>query len=333
MTSVSIKKREVTEKEAALWTARLETGTLTATEQRELSDWLEINPDHVWLLSRYRELCAQLRTQLPMLTDEAELDEFIEDVAVRNRHRRWGWRSLLGAVSLGLARLIWSTFPGNVTTDRAERRTLTLDDGTRVELNAQSTISVDFSRAVRRVKLERGEAFFTVSHNSSRPFIVETSVGNVRVTGTVFNVRATALDTTEVTVIAGSVQIQPENRKARDSNPLPVALKPSDLAIFGSNGVKLRELSIESAQDMVAWRLGQVAFESEPLSSALGRFEAYHKRLIKVAPEVGELRVGGRYSLDDLDGFLTAIEQAIPVVVIRAADSSVHVVARSKFNN
>jgi len=329
----SATKREEIEKQAALWTARLETGTLTAEEQRELADWLEINPDHVWLLSRYRALCAQLRVQLPILTDAGELDKFIADVAARHRRWRWMGRSLLAGVSVVLAGFIWSALPRNVTTDRAERRALTLDDGTRVELNAQSTIAIDFSRTVRRVKLERGEAFFTVSHNSKRPFIVETSVGNVRVTGTVFAVRATAADTTEVTVLAGSVQIQPESRNATEATPLPVALKPGNLAVFGSNGVKVRELSMESAQDRVAWRVGQVAFESEPLGSALRRFEAYHKRLIKVGPEVGELRVGGRYSLDDLDGFLAAIEQAIPVVVIRGTDTSVHVVARAKFNN
>jgi ferric-dicitrate binding protein FerR (iron transport regulator) len=48
--------REETEKQAAQWTARLETGPLTSHEQSELAAWLDANPDHRWLLSRYREL-------------------------------------------------------------------------------------------------------------------------------------------------------------------------------------------------------------------------------------------------------------------------------------
>jgi transmembrane sensor len=74
--------------------------------------------------------------------------------------------------------------------------------------------------------------------------------------------------------------------------------------------------------------VGQAAFESEPLADALGRFAAYHVKHVTVAADAAALRVGGRYSLDDLEGFLAAVEQALPVGVVHGADGSVRVVAR-----
>lgn len=55
-------------------------------------------------------------------------------------------------------------------------------------------------------------------------------------------------------------------------------------------------------------------FNGVPLSSALARFARYHGRGITAAPEVANLSVGGRYSLDDLDGFLSSLETFMPTV-------------------
>ena len=316
--------REEIEKQAALWTARLETGALTASEQRELAAWLEANPDHRWLLSRYRELCAQLRVQLPVLTDAGEVDALIAGVAARQRRWRWAGRTLAVAASFAVAGFVWWMLPQSVGTDFAERRAFTLADGSRVELNAHTSLTIDLGRSVRRVRLERGEAFFTVAHNAARPFIVETAAGSVRVTGTVFDVRAMAATTTEVTVLTGSVQVRPAEATT------PTALSGGEQARLAGATVAVRPLSNDAVENAVAWRQGQVAFESAPLSDALERFAAYSGRKITVSPEAAALLVGGRFSLDDPDGFFAAIERAMPVNVLRADGGAVQVVAHPR---
>jgi transmembrane sensor len=92
--------------------------------------------------------------------------------------------------------------------------------------------------------------------------------------------------------------------------------------------VAVRALAAEEAQNVTAWRIGQVAVESAPLGEVLERFASYLGREIAVSPEAAALRVGGRYSLDDLDGFLAAIERVLPVSVLRGDAGAVRVVAR-----
>ena len=318
--------REEIEKQAARWTARLETGPLTAGEQSELAGWLDANPDHRWLLSRYRELCALLRTQLPVLTDAGEADAFIDGVAARHRRWRWAGRALAAAASLAIAGLVWSMWPQNAGTGFGERRALALADGSRVELNAQTELVINLGRHERRVTLGRGEAFFRVAHDPARPFFVATPGGAVRVTGTVFNVRSTAAGRAEVTVLEGAVRVQ--SAAAAGEAQVPIPLGAGEQAVLGDARVAVRTLSPESAQNATAWRVGQAAFESEPLADALGRFAAYHVKPVTVAADAAALRVGGRYSLDDREGFLAAVEQALPVGVVHGADGSVRVVAR-----
>src|SRR5688572_32627171 len=91
----------------------------------------------------------------------------------------------------------------------AERGSRTLADGTRVELNANTSLRFENTRTQRLVQLASGEAHFIVTKDESRPFIVQTPAGSVRVTGTTFNVRSDpARNTFEVTVVEGSVQVR-----------------------------------------------------------------------------------------------------------------------------
>lgn len=340
MHPATIPDREATEQQAALWTARLETGALTEADRHELAAWLDAHPDRRVLLTRYRELHAMLREQLPVLADAAEADALIASVAARHRRWRWAGRALAVAATIALMAAAWRMLPETMVTHSAERRALALADGSRLELNAQTSLEIALGRRERRVTLTRGEALFRVApsagQQNARPFVVTTPAGTVRVTGTVFNVRVAERSSrreeaglargVEVTVLEGTVQVRPASAEA----DAPVPLAPNDQAMLAGTRVTVRTLSPDAAQNVIAWRVGQAAFESEPLAAALERFAAYHSRAITVSPDAAALRVGGRYSLDDLDGFLAAIEQALPIGVVHGADGAVRVVARPR---
>jgi len=87
-----------------------------------------------------------------------------------------------------------------------------LPDNSIAELNTGSTLEYDesFEGDQRLVRL-KGEAFFKVSHNPEKPFIVETEMGEVRVLGTEFNVKQTKADEFEITVQSGRVQVSSPN--------------------------------------------------------------------------------------------------------------------------
>jgi len=316
--------REKLEQEAALWTARLETGGLSAAEQQQLSNWLAADPEHRWVLSRYRELCTALAAQVPVLMDATEVEAVVNRAARWQRVRRRLQPVLAAAAVLALAALGWWMLPTKVETRAGERRALALQDGSRVELNARTILEVDLGPAERRVRLARGEALFQVARDPARPFLVDTPRGVVRVTGTVFNIRETAAAGVEVTVLEGSVQV-------RSAGPdLPATLVASDQALLDETSVAVRRLPADEALNVTAWRTGQAAFMDARLDEALARFASYHARPIVVEPAAAGLGVGGRYSLDDLDGFLAAIEQALPVSVLRGERGAVRIVANPR---
>jgi transmembrane sensor len=102
-------------------------------------------------------------------------------------------------------------------------RELVLPDGTKVKLNAGSTITYPqlFSKTVREVKL-KGEGFFEVTKNPKKPFVVITERLSIRVLGTIFNVKAYPDDKNiETTLLKGKVQVELKDRPEKNIILLP----------------------------------------------------------------------------------------------------------------
>ncbi len=87
----------------------------------------------------------------------------------------------------------------------------------------------------------------------------------------------------------------------------------------------MQALSAGALDDALAWRRGQVVFNGTPLREALARFARYHGRNLGASDNAALQRVGGRYAIDDLNGFLAALEEVLPVTVTRNLDGSVQV--------
>jgi transmembrane sensor len=140
----------------------------------------------------------------------------------------------------------------------------------------------------------------------------------VRVTGTAFNVRVDSARRLEVTVQEGSVQVRPSGASARD-------LRGGDQLVSEQQQVSVSTLSAGQLDDALAWREGRVVFAATPLREALDRFARYHGRHLSCSDRAAAARIGGRYSLDDLDGFLSFLETDMAMRVARGADGSIRV--------
>ena len=303
------------ENEAAHWAARLDGRGLNDADRAALAAWLEADAEHRWVLGRYRELSAQVTAQFEAETEAHEL--FAE---TRRLRRRLILAGLAAAAAVVLAVSFVAGRAREFVTRTAERHLAVLDDGSRIELNAQTRIEVRFARDARRVRLLRGEALFTVAKDTTRPFFVETPAGTVRVTGTVFNVRAGAEARVEVTVLEGNVRVTPHADAAVETT-----VASGGQALLAAGRVEVQTLAVAAAEDVVAWRQGQVVFDGVPLREAVERFAAYHARRIVVEPGAAGGRLGGRYSLDDLDGFLESIERVLGVRVRRESKGAVRI--------
>lgn len=142
--------------------------------------------------------------------------------------------------------------------------------------------------------------------------------------GTSFNVRAGSSADIEVTVVEGSVRVQPVGLDSA-SLTTPVELGAGEHVSIRDRSVTRRSVSTPELADILAWRQGQIVFKGTPLPEALARFAHHHGRGITVGPDAAELRIGGRFGLDDLDGFFAALQQALPVTAISDASGNIQV--------
>lgn len=317
------------DEQAALWAARLDGSELSAADQRELAAWLAADPAHRPLLSSYCQFSADLEQQLPLLAGVR--DELAESPTAPRAARSFPWwrrPALAGATLAAAAALAVFLWPGrpqnhsqNLGTAVAARQEFTLPDGSRLELNAQTAAVVELTATERRVRLAGGEAFFRVAKDPARPFFVETPAGSVRVTGTEFNVRTESAASLEVTVREGSVQVRP------GGTATPRHLKGGERLVSRGRDAEVTALAPGQLADALAWRQGRIVFTDTPLREALARFARYHGRTLTATDAAALKRVGGNYSLDDLDGFLAFLEETdgMGLHLTRSTDGAIRV--------
>jgi transmembrane sensor len=314
------------EEQASLWAVRLEGSVLTAADRAELDAWLAADPSHLPLLSSFCSLSAKLDAVVPELAAAGAI------AMPQGRARaRAGWSpwkvAAAGLVAAALALTIWQARAGGrpetLSTAPGQRGSFTLSDGTRVDLNANTRITVENGRAERRIHLSDGEAFFVVSRDKSRPFIVDTPAGSVRVTGTIFNVLTEAASQLDVTVVEGSVQVRPDDASGAPGAPTMLA---AGGVLDSENGVvSITSKSAADVDDAVAWRQGKIVCNAMPVSEALARFAHFHGRAMTATPRAGARTLGGQYSLGNLDEFLDYLGSSLKLSVVRLADGSVRV--------
>jgi transmembrane sensor len=331
MKSIPPRPDPAAEEAAALWATRLDEANLSAADQITLDTWLAADPAHRTLLSEYCALSADLERRLPLVPGIKDQLSAIPSARPSSPWRWPVWGGLIvtaAACALILVAVRPRTRIETFATLAAHRQELALADGSRVELNAQTSLEFTSDGHERRARMASGEAFFVVQKDVTRPFILTTPTGSVQVTGTQFNVRAETGGAFEVTVVEGSVKVRPRVESAESA--AAVLLGAGQQLTSGSAGVEVRALPAASVEEAIAWRHGQIVFDGVPLQEALARFARYHGRSLAATPAAAGLRVGGRFSLDDPDGFFVALEEVLPVRVNRGPRGSVQVSLRTE---
>ncbi len=156
-------------------------------------------------------------------------------------------------------------------TGAGQRAKITLSDGTSVHLNVNSILKYPdkFDASFRKVELI-GEAFFEVSHDAQRPFIVETKELSTKVLGTSFNINSYPEATEEISVVSGKVQVG----LISDGNK-HVLLTPNQGVRFNSSDNQLMKTDIDAGSE-IKWRSGELKFERMTFSEVIAELERYY---------------------------------------------------------
>jgi len=258
-------------------------------------------------------------------------DAFRRAETVRPLRRLAGAAALLLAIGLALGGgAWWVNQPDRYETAHGERRVITLKDGSRISLDADSLVTVRYRRDARLLELRRGQARFDVAKDGARPFSVVAGTHTVVATGTAFNIDM-AGPAVLVTLIEGHVMVYDRQGAAIErSGPRPrreIALaEGQQLAV-----VPAREPVVASVnlQRVTAWTSGQIIFEGEPLGSVVQRINRYGATQIEIAdPRVAAMRISGVFNAGDVEGAVRTVSQYLPVHARQLEDGRLLLEAR-----
>lgn len=311
---------------AAEWFVRLRDDDVSTADRAAFEAWLAADPTHmaayeevkrVWMGLDELDICGQ---SSPFDQDAGHRAARAADRTVQSAasaERRSTWRRLAAAavfvtaLALGGYVMLADGLFADHKTKTGEQTSVTLADGTAVDLNTASALSVEFSDNARHVTLHRGEAYFEVVPDPNRPFTVAAGMGRVTVLGTAFSAKrmggtltvVVAENRVEVVAIDGATALIKDGQGVRVTGS-------------GLGPVGPRELS-----RALAWRRGRLVFDNAPLGDVLAELERYRPgRILVIDTQVEDLPVTGAFMIANHEQALATIEQTLPVRLLRISD-------------
>jgi transmembrane sensor len=338
--------------EASAWIAKLHGPERSPELEEDFRAWLNARPEHARAFEHITEIWDALGNVnvggLPRLATDDRFDP-------RSSHEyeapRTPARVLIAfAATILIAAAgtsIWLYVTrGLYTTDIGEQRIVSLDDGSRLYLNSDTRLNVDLEQHTRRIQLERGEAYFEVAKDPTRPFTVAAGDRIVTALGTSFVVRYD-MERTAVTLVEGKVTVAPAaGSDAPERHPTPqttepstrasvsgeihataplpraVTLAPGQRITFEQSGTA--EIDTPHPETTAAWRRGEVILDETPLASAVEEMNRYQRqRLTLDESSIGELPISGIYRTGNNQDFAQAIATVYGLEV-RTDDNEIH---------
>lgn len=299
----------------------------SAAEKKEIEQWLDESQENREELFAEREFF----TAMILSGKFGENDNVIID-SKKQYKRTFQYRTLLRelckiaaviAITVSTVLFFLQRNEGDamhtITVPAGQRANLTLPDGTKVWMNARTEIQYPgtFSKLRREIKLN-GEAYFEVSHNAQKPFIVHTNKCSIEVLGTKFNVEDYADSKDFFTALMeGSVKVS-DNK--HDKNTLILA--PDQLATF-KNG-KLTANGITD-YEYYRWREGLLCFKDVEFEQLIHRFEkSYGVRIVIENDKWLEYGFTGKFRISDgIDNALKILQKEAPYTFRKNTDDSV----------
>ncbi len=321
---------------AAAWRLRVEEDE-SVTSSAEFQTWLAERVN----LDAY----ARVSSTWAVFDDFAAAPEIIairRDALHRARGASRHWvlsrRQILGTLVASLLVVAmagigtWQYVFGSVeyVTGIGERRGVTLNDGSRLSLDSNTAVRVEYSKALRRLVLERGRARFDVAHDVNRPFTVTAGNDTVVAVGTSFNVERLQAKVL-VTLLEGRVVVKSSPPAVTRANETP-SPKPTSLIAGQELVMKENARPVIRPADLpvvTAWETGRLVFNNEPLCEAVERINRYTDRPVTVEAEVANLRISGVFNAGDVGAFIDAVTSYFPVTASTSADNRVILLKRS----
>lgn len=286
------------------WVVRKKECALSRREQAAFEAWLAADPAHAAAYEDIEQLSADL----------SELRAPRQAKPARASRRKLQLAS--AAACAATAALLFLSFGdlsafllSDYATGTGETRQATLEDGSRVELNAKSAIALHFTPSRRHLILLQGEAWFEAAPNPARPFVVEAAAGTVTALGTSFDI-ALEKGETRVTVTGHRVMVASGGQETAVAEGQQTAYAAGSPARAPADAARL-----------TAWRRGKLIVADEPLGDVLATLGHYRHGLVYcLRPAICARRVSGVFGMDNPLQALSEIETSLGLTAFRLSN-------------
>lgn len=303
--------------EAFEWVARKLARGLSAPESAQFDAWYAADVRHQGAYVRAMAIYNAINLASAPQSLSPELS-----MARRQRRSRRAWFRVgamaaclvaaVGTVSLQVLRE-----ERVLTTAKGEFRKVPLQDKSVATINSGSQIEVAFTDRQRTVNLRKGEAWFEVAKDKTKPFVVEAGAARIKAVGTAFSVRRFA-NGTEVLVTEGKVEVWDKGSSARRRQ-----LVEGDRAFLAqdASAISVSRQPVEVNRKL-AWREGKVILKNQTLDDAVADFNRYSpKTIVIVDATLRDKRLFGQYKLDAPELFAQDVSTVLDVPVAITADT------------
>ncbi|GAA4332191.1 FecR family protein [Mucilaginibacter gynuensis] len=306
-------------------------GETTAAEGEAIAAWIAENEENRKRFDHFKliwDTSKSLKTESKLDADQSwtafrqlAARQDMATAVVKPMHasrNRWmriaaAWIVILGAAAL-LYTLLKPGKPMMLTLQTIDKPiTDTLADGSIITLNKNSALSYPekFTGDIREVRLKKGEAFFDIAHDKSKPFMIKVNDVLVQVVGTSFNIKGTG-NKTEVIVATGIVQVIKKK--------LVIRLKPKE-SVTINNGSAKYDKALRTDELYNYYRTRKFIFNNTPLwRVAQVLNEAYNVNIVVPDKRLGKEPFTATLNYDSLAGGLKVINDALLTKAVKQGD-------------
>ena len=308
---------------AADWIVRRDAGPLPAGDERAFRDWLA-EPAHRRAFEQLAALWGLMDAEpapapspspvLPSLPAARRIvppRTRLPTAARIAKTRRWTGAAVAASIALAAFGSLgdWpARLRADYTTGIGERRTLTLEDGSRVTLGSSTAIAHGFSGNARAITLLEGSAFFEVAPDRRHPFTVEAAGGSATALGTAFAVRERD-GSAELVVTQHRVRVRAGERSG--------VVDEGQRVDFGAQELGPIEAAGNGA---TAWAQGRLVAVNRPLGEVVAEIARHRHGYLSVVGAAADLKVSGVYDLDHPLAAVDSIERSLKLRSFRLSD-------------
>jgi transmembrane sensor len=276
------------------WWLRHDEGSLSRKEQADFAAWLAQDEANAAAFQKISGVRGLIATRLPGARPRRKSRRYLKKAAATMG---------VGTVALMLSfEDIGILLQADHYTGVGQTKTVTLEDGSRIELDARSALAVHYRDSERRLTLLSGDAWFDVAPNPARPFVVEAAGETVTALGTAFGVAI---------VKAGAHVTVGQHRVAIDSGGRKVIVEEGQQSVFNKNEPAQPPEPVDVERE-TAWRRGRLIFENRPLGEVIEALGRYHRGYVHIAnPALRSRRVSGVFRAVDPLAALDEIETSL----------------------